>query len=376
MATKLFKSKEFIEKALDICKNYKTVYMWGTYGATCTSSLISAKTNQYPKWYNTIVTITNPDKTKSKVTRSEKLRRQNIGMFAFDCVGLIKGIFWGWDGKNPVKYRGEGRKSPVPDTDTYGMWKRCVHQSSDWSKIRPGDMLYKKGHVGIYIGDGLGVEATSIWGGKVLISNVKGLGTHKGYYTRTWTSFGQLPWIDYSDQEVKPEPVPEPTPSPEPEPTPSRPTTKMKVMSKTELRVRKGAGTNQKIVGSNRSGKIVEVYLDEIKQGVGSKKGWVYIPKDGGWSSLDFLVEIKPVEPKPIQPEKKLTKMKVVSKQKDLRYRKGAGTNQKILGSNKRGTIIEVDMSDIRIGVGSKKGWVYIPKQKGWTSLDFLEEVK
>ena len=39
-------AKELVAKVLDVAKNYKTVYMWGVFGAPVTESVISGKTRQ------------------------------------------------------------------------------------------------------------------------------------------------------------------------------------------------------------------------------------------------------------------------------------------------------------------------------------------
>ena len=59
-----------------------------------------------------------------------------------------------------------------------------------------------KGHVGIYIGDGLCVECTPSWENKVQITACNR--SVKGYKRRNWTKHGKLPYIDYVKEE-KPE---------------------------------------------------------------------------------------------------------------------------------------------------------------------------
>lgn len=190
----LMTAEKFIETAKEVQRS-KTVYMWGTYGQVLTNALIDYKANQY-KNHN----------TPARVARHKKLVGQ--GYSAWDCVGLIKGILWGWTpGKNPP-YGAKG----VPDTGSDGMYKNyCTHQSTDFSKIIPGCVVWVTGHIGVYIGGGLVVEATSRSGGgytdNVMITALGNIGTVPGYPTRSWTHHGRLPWIDYS-QEVQPEPEP------------------------------------------------------------------------------------------------------------------------------------------------------------------------
>lgn len=185
-------AQQFINKAKQIQKT-NTVYMWGTYGKPLTVALINSKATQYPK-YN----------TPARVARHKALVGK--GYTAWDCVGLIKGILWGWEPGKDVPYRGN---TLVPDTGSDGMIKLCTNQSTDFRTIVPGSVVWKTGHIGIYIGNGLIVEATSAWTDNVLISYLGNLGKVTGYPGRdTWTRHGRLPWIDYSGESAY-EPIPE-----------------------------------------------------------------------------------------------------------------------------------------------------------------------
>jgi len=192
----LMTAKEFIDKVKEVQKT-NTVYMWGTYGQVLTDKLITDKAKQYPS-----------KNTAARVARHKQLVGK--GYSAWDCVGLIKGILWGWvKGKSP-KYRG----SEVPDVGSDSMYKNyTTHQSTDFKDILPGEVVWITGHIGVYIGDGLVIEATSrATGGftdNVLISALGNHGAVKGYPTRSWTHHGRLKWIDYAEQ-PKPEPVPKP----------------------------------------------------------------------------------------------------------------------------------------------------------------------
>ena len=192
MSKFIMTAEEFINKAKEVERS-NTVYMWGTYGKPLTTALITAKANQYPK-YN----------TPARVARHKLLVGK--GYSAWDCVGLIKGILWGWEPGKDVPYRGN---TLVPDTGSDGMIKLCTHQSTDFRTIVPGSVVWKTGHIGIYIGNGLIIEATSAWTDNVLISYLGNLGKVTGYPGRdTWTRHGRLPWIDYSGESAY-EPIPE-----------------------------------------------------------------------------------------------------------------------------------------------------------------------
>ena len=53
------------------------------------------------------------------------------------------------------------------------------------------------GHIGVYIGDGLAVEATPAWKDGVQITAVYNIGKKSGYNGRSWTKHGKLPYIAY-----------------------------------------------------------------------------------------------------------------------------------------------------------------------------------
>lgn len=183
--------QEFI-KRLKEAEKTNTIYMWGTYGQKLTNALIDYKAIQYPK-YN----------TPSRVARHKKLVSQNY--WAWDCVGLIKGILWGWNKDKGVTYRGN---TQVPDVGSDSMFKNyTTNQSTDFSTIVPGEAVWYAGHIGVYIGDGLVIEATSKWDDRVMITALGNIGTVKDYQTRSWGHHGRLKWIDYN---IKPEPSPEP----------------------------------------------------------------------------------------------------------------------------------------------------------------------
>ena len=178
---------ELKNKLLDIVNNYKTIYGMGTWGWIVTQSAIDRKKKESSWWTSSRV------KTISKVI--------DKGYFMFDCVGLIKGILWGWNGSNKL-YGGAGYNcNGVPDVNTEGMLSKCKNVSTDFSKIEIGEYLWMSGHCAIYIGNGLCVECTPIWKNGVQITAVANIGKKSGYNSRTWTKHGKLPYITYEKEE-------------------------------------------------------------------------------------------------------------------------------------------------------------------------------
>lgn len=198
------KASEMVAKAKDIALNYKTLYIYGCFGAPMNEKNKIRYTNNYD--YN------------KQPSRKNKILNASYDTFGFDCVNLLKGILWGWNGNVNATYGGAVYASNgVPDTNANGMFNSyCTDKSSNFSNIIPGEFVWMDGHIGVYIGDGLAVECTPIWKDGVQITAVGNIGKKSGYNTRTWTKHGKSKFLDYSE----PTPTPTPTPTP-PEPTPT-----------------------------------------------------------------------------------------------------------------------------------------------------------
>ena len=138
-------------------------YWYGTFGQAASKSLHTQKKKQYPTHY-----------LWSYKNESAKVH---------DCVGLIKGYLW--------------CDSPTDNTPTYKaaqdisanqMRKACT-KSGSISTIPevPGVLVFKDGHVGVYIGKGEVIEARG-----------HAYGVVKTKLTaRKWTTWGYCPYITY-----------------------------------------------------------------------------------------------------------------------------------------------------------------------------------
>ena len=188
-------NKELVQRAIDTVKNYKTVYANGMFGSPIAEGIISQKARQLPKWYT--------------ASRQAALRGLiGKGYFGFDCVCFVKGLLWGWNGDLNATYGGaKYEANGVPDITENSMINKCSGISNDFTKISPGEFLWKDGHCGLYIGDGLAVECTPAWKNGVQITAVANIGSESGYNSRTWTRHGKLPYVDYID-DVQPAPAP------------------------------------------------------------------------------------------------------------------------------------------------------------------------
>ena len=180
-------AKNFVAKAKDIAKNYKTLYVLGSFGSPMTTSNKKRFINKND--YN------------GSEARKKKINAATADTFGFDCSGLIKGILWGWSGDEKktnggATYGSKGVKDINADTMITSTY--CDGVSTNFKNIKVGEILWTNGHVGIYMGSGLALEATSAWKSKVQITAVKNIGTKEGYKARTWKKHGKLKYIDYS----------------------------------------------------------------------------------------------------------------------------------------------------------------------------------
>lgn len=183
-------SEEFIEKA-KLAASVPTLYIKGCFGAPMTD-------------YNK-KRYTNNNSYNAAPARKKLIEAADENTFGFDCVCLVKGILWGWKADSSQVYGGASYKSndvpdfPVdPTKNSLGMMDYCDEVSQDFAGIKPGEVLHNPGHAGIYIGDGLAIEATARWKDGVQITAVANLGNNKKVAnSRTWQEHGKLQFIEY-----------------------------------------------------------------------------------------------------------------------------------------------------------------------------------
>ncbi len=175
---------EFAEKAKEIATKYNTLYVLGCFGAPLNSTNKKRYTNNYA--YN------------GRSIRKNKIINASSDTFGFDCVCLIKGLLWGWNGDINHVYGGAKYDSNgIPDYNADQMIKQCTFLSSDFSKIEIGEVVHIPGHIGIYVGDGLVVECTPIWKDGVQLTALLNIGKKQGYNGRIWNEYGKLKYIEY-----------------------------------------------------------------------------------------------------------------------------------------------------------------------------------
>lgn len=147
-------------------------YVWGTYGHVLTKSYYEAKLAQYPEGVGNY---------------ADFILANWLGKRTADCVGLVKGYCWFDPEAQSIGYAVNG----MPDVSTEPMIALCAEQGSmDTMPEIPGLLLWKDGHVGIYIGGGYAIEAMGTKYGvvKTLVSG------------RGWSKWGKLPCIEYIEE--------------------------------------------------------------------------------------------------------------------------------------------------------------------------------
>lgn len=152
----------------------KTLYVMGCFGAPLTAANKIRYTNNHS--YN------------RQINRSSMIKSASADTFGFDCVGLIKGVLWGWNGNAERLYGGADYASNgVPDINADTMIQKCSDLSTDFSTVEIGEAVWIPGHIGVYIGDGKVVECSPQWRNGVQITS-----------KRKWQKHGKLPYITYS----------------------------------------------------------------------------------------------------------------------------------------------------------------------------------
>lgn len=173
---------ELAEACKKVANDYKTLYVMGCFGAPLTES-------------NKVRYTTNHE-YNMRPARKKLIMAASANTFGFDCVGLIKGLLWGWCGNTKDVYGGATWcANGVPDIGANTMIARCQDVTNDFSYIEVGEVVWTNYHIGVYIGDGLAVECTPSWADKVQITACNC--SKSGYKRRNWKKHGKLPYVKY-----------------------------------------------------------------------------------------------------------------------------------------------------------------------------------
>ena len=163
---------KYAEKALK--ENWG--YVWGTFGQVLNETLLQQKIKQYPQGVGNYRTF---------------IRENYMGRRTADCVGLIKSYMWYDERSKQIRY------TPSTDVNADGMYARAkVKGPLSTMPERVGLCVWRKGHIGVYIGNGWVIEAQ---GTKY--------GVRKNRLRdRTFTHWLECPYIEYVKLEVPSKP--------------------------------------------------------------------------------------------------------------------------------------------------------------------------
>lgn len=178
-------SKEFVNKAIEISK-LQTQYLMGGFGCRLGKD-----------WYNE-----NYYWNKDNKAKLEAKYNTNPITFGFDCVCLIKGILWGFNG-DPNKEYGGAVYDKTTDFSVSQMMDTCSDLTTDFYNIEEGELVFLgTNHCGIYIGNGEVIESTPAWKCKVqrTLLPSRNSTNYEKLPVRNWDKHGHTSFIDYNSK--------------------------------------------------------------------------------------------------------------------------------------------------------------------------------
>ena len=150
-------------------------YVWGTFGDVLTPALLRQKISQYPSQVGGQQTFISTSWINKRVV---------------DCVGLIKAYLWWDESKNNPVY------TPAQDKTADGYHDMAtIKGTMDNMPELPGICLWRKGHVGVYIGNGNVIESKGTAYG-VVKSEVRN-GSWTGWFECAYIEYSKLPLTDF-----------------------------------------------------------------------------------------------------------------------------------------------------------------------------------
>ena len=148
-------------------------YVYGTYGQNITQSVVDGKRSQYPGAFSEIM-------SDGRTAYQHAL--EWIGVRAADCAGLLKAYLWWQDDTLGIKYVG------TQDQSANTIYNSAAVKG-DISTIpnTHGVLVWRSGHIGVYIGNGEVIEARGVEYGvvKTRLSD------------RNWTNWCRYSFLTY-----------------------------------------------------------------------------------------------------------------------------------------------------------------------------------
>ncbi|MCL2741376.1 MAG: hypothetical protein FWE70_04615, partial [Oscillospiraceae bacterium] len=201
----------------------------------------------------------------------------------FDCSGLVKALLWRWTGQ-PGHTRGGStyQLNGIPDKTDQGIIDLCREVSTDFSRIEVGEVVHSAGHIGIYVGGGRCVEATTSWSGDVCYSTLANT-TYAGSNLRVWARHGKLPWLKYGAAAAPITPAvpatPDPVPAPAAPATPGTPAELYRFVALEDQTVYAAPDAGSRAVDMLKKGTTYRIQAEQTWGRMYSGVGW--IPIDG-----------------------------------------------------------------------------------------------
>lgn len=146
-------------------------YVYGTYGNVLTKSVLEEKAERYPEDVEAYMDF---------------ITSHWLGKRTSDCVGLIKGYGWFNADTGDIQVGTNG----MPDINADGMYKAATEKGRiDTIPEIPGLAVWHRGHIGIYIGGGRVIHASTTTKG-VIESDIHAAG---------FTHWLKIPYINYEE---------------------------------------------------------------------------------------------------------------------------------------------------------------------------------
>lgn len=154
-------------------------YVYGTYASVLDDALLESKITQYP------------DEVGGS---ADFIREHWLGKRTVDCIGLIKGYSWYDVQSQTIILSTNG----MPDVNANTMYENATEKDTiDTIPEIPGLAVWQDGHIGVYIGNGVVVEAYGTTTGVIRSQLSDG----------AWTHWLKIPYITYPEQEDAEDPA-------------------------------------------------------------------------------------------------------------------------------------------------------------------------
>ena len=240
-----------------------------------------------------------------------------IGHWVADCSGLFS-----WAFKQLGGYMYHGSDTMFRKYTTYN-GELQKGKRTDGRELKPGTAVFtynktkkKYGHVGLYIGNGLVVEAEGTLKG-VITSNVNG----------KWTHWGELKGVDYGET---PQPVP----------------AGKAIVTGKNVALRQGPSKSTPVMTRVATGMTVDIAVVE---------GWTYVHQGSkyGFMMNEFI---------------SISDKTVTVTGKNVALRAGTSTDTKVLTRIKNGTVVQ------RADLPADWEYVSYSGKKGFMMKEFIKE--